>query len=113
MLTTETKGVALEELEAAREEAKAQAFARGVKAQPVALAVVDSLASIRNELTTFANDLIVLYTKLAENEVASLEGAAIREYVIKSAEQVENVAEINACLYVDNNAYATITTCSR
>ena len=113
MLTTETKGVALEELEAAREEAKAQAFARGVKAQPVALAVIDPLASIRNELTTFANDLIVLYTKLAENEVASLEGAAIREYVIKSAEQVENVAEINACLYAVNNAYATITTCSR
>lgn len=113
MLTTETKGVALEELEAAREEANAQAFARGVKAQPVALAVIDPLASIRNELTTFANDLIVLYTKLAENEVASLEGAAIREYVIKSAEQVENVAEINACLYAVNNAYATITTCSR
>lgn len=113
MLTTETKGVALEELEAAREEAMIQASLTGRDAKPVALAVIDPLASIRNELTTFANDLIVLYTKLAENEVASLEGAAIREYVIKSAEQVENVAEINACLYAVNNAYATITTCSR
>lgn len=113
MLTTETKGVALEELEAKREEAREQAAATGKEVKPVALAVIDPLASIRNELTTFANDLIVLYTKLAENEVTSLEGAAIREYVIKSAEQIENVAEINACLYAVNNAYATITTCSR
>ena len=113
MLTAEIKGVDLSELEAARHEAAVQASLTGKEPQDVALAVIDPLAAIRKELTVFANDLIVLYTKLAENEVTSLEGQAIREYVINAAEQLENRHEIRACLYAINNAYATITTCAR
>ena len=113
MLTTEIKGVDLSELEAARHESAVQASLTGKEPKDVALAVVDPLAAIRKELTVFANDLIVLFTKLAENEVTSLEGQAIREYVINAAEQLENKNEIRACLYAINNAYATITTCAK
>lgn len=113
MLTTETKGVALHELEAAREKAKEDAIMKNMKPAPVALAVVDPLAAIRNELATFANDLIVLYTKLAESEVTSLEGVAIREHIINAAEALKNKTEIRTCLYAINNAYATITTCTK
>ena len=113
MLTAKKKGVALENLEAARQEAADQAYLTGREPKAVALAVADPLASIRNELSTFANDLIVLYTKLAEKEVTSLEGIATREYVINAAEQLENQKEINDCLFAVNNAYSAITTCAK
>lgn len=113
MLTTEIKGVTLENLEAARFEAYTQASLTGSQPKDIALAVVDPLADIRKELTVFANDLIVLYTKLAECEVNSLEGQSVREYVERAVEQLDNRGEIYACLYAINNAYATITTCAR
>lgn len=113
MLTTEIKGVSLDQLEAAREKAMEDAAMSNRKPVPVALAVTDPLALIRKELVTFANDLIVLYTKLAESEVTSLEGVAIRDHIINAAESLENKNEIKNCLYGINNAYATITTCAK
>lgn len=111
MLTTEIKGVALDQLEVAREKARENATMGRVT--PVALAVVDPLASIRQELAVFANDLIVLYTKLVESEVNSHEGIAIREHIIKTAESLENRTEIRNCLFSINNAYSTITSCTK
>lgn len=113
MLTFEIKGVSLENLEAKRFEAQCQASLTGSKPKDVALAVFDPLAEIRRELTHFANRVIVLYTKLAECEVTSLSAQSMREHIIKQAEKLENKDEINACLYAINNAYATITTCTK
>jgi len=111
MLTAQIKGVSLSKLAAAREEAHFQSVITGRPAKPVALSVADPLGDIRLEIATFANDLIVLYTKLVEAEVTSLEAKELRRYIASEANKIDNITQINIMLKGISNSYATITTC--
>lgn len=114
MLEAKKKGAALEDLEGARAEAMRIAMIKGVDPKPVALAVADPLAEIRLGLVDFANDLIVLTSKLLENHINTLDSKSIRSNVQEEAHEVINNSyaeyHINAVLYGIKNAYAAITT---
>lgn len=106
LLQFESKGL---DLEAWLECGGMQINAYTGKMEQVALAVEDALYLIKEESRVIANELIVLASKILEDEVLSDDSIALRDSVMTEASSIANGKATSHVVDAVNKAYATLT----
>lgn len=101
----------INEIETAEYQAKIAAEINGRRPKPTPLGIESPLSKIKRELVEFANEMIILSSKLLEAEVTSEEAKAVRANILADFSELckEERADIERAVYGALNVYRSIS----